>query len=130
VNTKLHHEALAELGILLVHAKLPPERAKHWQGVFAPQVDPSGTIRTVSGEPLVGGLEEAVRLVMEAEAKAALPSQSHDVGPTGTNSPEQYFGALREKIIAERERQAAQPRTLQTVLQRLENPLSEITPGN
>ncbi len=121
--TALHSDALGELALLLAHAGLEPDRIAYWREQLAPQIDAHGTVRRVDGLPLAGGLEEAARLIQEAERR-----QTHDVAPETPTPPAPSLGDLRQRLEALRAAGAAgHVRSVQDLHDRMRSPLDRIS---
>jgi hypothetical protein len=107
----------------LLEAGLAPALIERWLVILRPRLNPAGKYRRSTGTPIATG--EVAELVVAAVAREAVQN-----APQAHERPEPDLRSFRARLIAERARQAVAPNTLQTVLQRLENPLGRIAPGS
>ncbi len=92
-------------------------------GVIAGRVGADGRVRRVSGQ--VVSIPDAVELLISAhDAEAAPPA-----APRSTTTTPVDLTAFRNALIAQRAREAEQPRTLGDVLARMVSPLDRIGTG-
>jgi hypothetical protein len=107
----------------LARENLSDPQIVHWLPVFQPRLDSAGRYRRSTGACI--SVAEIVKLVLASEA-----AQAAGTAPQPPTPLPDFLRSLREKFIAERERTAREPRSLESVLARLESPLSRIVPGN
>jgi hypothetical protein len=91
--------------------------------VLSPRIGPDGRVRRVDGRVI--SLEDSVALLIRAADAEAQPVQA----PRSTAPPEVDLIAYQRGLLAQRAREAAQPRTLSAVLDRLASPLDRIGSG-
>ncbi len=91
--------------------------------VLVPRISADARIRRVDGRVI--RMEDAVALLITAhDAEAAPPAAPRSTSPSPVD-----LTAFRNALIAQRAREAAQPRTLSAVLDRLASPLDRIGSG-
>jgi hypothetical protein len=91
--------------------------------VLSPRIGPDGRVRRVSGRVI--SMEDAVSLLITAaDAEAAPPAAPRATSPTPVD-----LVSYRNSLLALRAREAAEPRTLSAVLDRLASPLDRVGPG-
>jgi hypothetical protein len=115
-------ETMGKLRTELAIAR-PDLPAESLLAVIADRIGPDGRIRRVSGT--IVSIPDAVELVIRAHDAEGQPVQA----PRSTAPPEVDLIALRRDLIAQRAREAAQPRTLSAVLDRMASPLDRIGSG-
>jgi hypothetical protein len=91
--------------------------------VLAPRIGPDARIRRVDGRVI--SLEDSVALLIRAADAEAQPVQA----PRSTAPPEVDLIAYQRGLLAQRAREAAQPRSVDQVLTRLASPLDKIGTG-
>jgi hypothetical protein len=110
----------------LIATERPYMDPEPWLVVLANRIGADGRLRRVNGQIITP--EEAVSLVCRAadtQAQAPRPPEATTI-PTGDQID---LVALRRGLVALREREAEQPRSITDVMNRLVNPLDTITPG-
>jgi hypothetical protein len=106
----------------LLEAGLAPALVEQWVMVLRPRLDSAGRYRRACGTPIA--TSEVAELVVAAAAREAVQN-----APQPRERPGPDLRGFRARLIAERARTAREPRTLESVLARLESPLSRIDPG-
>ncbi len=107
----------------LARENLSDPQIAHWLPVFRPRLDSAGRFRRSTGGCI--SVAEIVKLVLASEA-----AQAAGTAPQPPTPPVDFLRGLKARIAAERGAIASvQVRTIDSVLQRMENPLRKITPG-
>jgi hypothetical protein len=113
---------MGELRTLIASAR-PDLPAESLLAVIADRVGADGRVRRVSGRVI--SMEDAVALVITAhDAEAAPPAAPRSTSPSPVD-----LVSYRNSLLALRAREAAEPRTLSAVLDRLASPLDRVGPG-
>jgi hypothetical protein len=107
----------------LIATERPYMDPEPWLAVLANRVGADGRLRRVSGQIITP--EAAVELVCRAHDTQAQPPAA----PQAMTTPEVDLIALRRDLIAQRAREAEQPRSIGDVLTRLSSPLDRIGTG-
>jgi hypothetical protein len=94
-----------------------------WLATVAPRIGADARIRRVDGQ--IVSVADTVALILRAADTQARPVQALQ----GTEAPEVDLVSLRNRFLALRAKEAAEPRTLSAVLDRLVNPLDTIRSG-
>jgi hypothetical protein len=115
-------ETMGKLRTELTIAR-PDLDAEPWLATVAPRIGPDARIRRVDGQ--IVSVAATVDLILRAADTQARPVQALQ----GTAPPEVDLVNLRNRFLALRAREAAQPRTLDDVLARMSSPLDRIGTG-
>ncbi len=115
-------ETMGKLRSLLVSER-PDLDVEPWLATIAPRIGPDARIRRVSGRVIsVAATVDLILRAADTQARPVLALQ-------GTATPEVDLVNLRNRFLALRAKEAAEPRTLSAVLDRLASPLDRVGPG-